>query len=105
MLLTITSTSMGPVSPSGLTTSAIINESLNCTTFAVILDMITDTSVESSPKLVPRMVISSPTKAVSGVIDEICGVGSSTVNEGPLIVVPRTVTDTTPDVAPSGTAV
>src|SRR5256712_237286 len=55
-----------------------------------------------APKLVPVMVMDTPTAPLVGASDVMVGVGN-TVNASPLLATPPTVTTTLPVVAPAGT--
>ena len=65
----------------------------------------TDTSAVSALKLLPVIVTSSPIKPLWGSTEAMTGAPCSTMNSGPVTLIPFTLTVILPFVAPSGTLV
>src|SRR5947209_1464667 len=97
--LTVTTT-LPVVAPAGTGTTRLVADQLVGVAvvplnFTVLVPCVT-------PKLVPVIVMDTPTAPLVGASDVMVGVGN-TVNASPLLATPPTVTTTLPVVAPAGT--
>src|SRR5438093_12364822 len=97
--LTVTTT-LPVVAPAGTGTTRLVADQL--VGVAVVPLNFTVLVPCVAPKLVPVIVMDTPTAPLVGASDVMFGVGS-TVNGSPLLATPPTVTTTLPVVAPAGT--
>src|SRR5438552_1573566 len=97
--LTVTTT-LPVVAPAGTGTTMLVADQL--VGVAVVPLNFTVLVPCVAPKLVPVIVMDTPTAPLVGASDVMFGVGS-TVNGSPLLATPPTVTTTLPVVAPAGT--